>query len=173
MTPAAAATANSSGIVPGSPARIPAISPMLSSEIESKSDQTAEETRLASPETAHQSGSKTEGEDAETNQVTTGSKNSAAVDLLQLNALKDGFLWRPVKFVKNVDYPKVVPEGFYFKQDSGGFALKKQSTGKWYGHFTKKTVKELERKYAKKKPRTKTGGSTGIAPGGDRGGVNR
>ena len=173
MAPVAAATANSSGIVPGPPAHIPAISPTLRTENWSKSGQTEDERRPATPKIADQSGSKTESEGAETNQVTTGSKNLANVDLLQLNALKEGFLWRPVKFVKNVDYPKVVPEGFYFKQDSGGFALKKQSTGKWYGHFTKKAVKELERKYAKKKPRTKTGGSTGIAQGGDRGGVNR
>jgi hypothetical protein len=159
--------------VPGSSAHIPVVSPRQGTEIWNKSGQTGEEDRPATPETSDQSGSKTESEGAETNQVTTGSKNLANVDLLLLNALKEGFLWRPVKFVKNVDYPKVVPEGFYFKQDSGGFALKKQSTGKWYGHFTKKTVKELERKYGPKKPRTKTSGSTGIAQGGDRGGVNR
>jgi hypothetical protein len=168
------ATANSSGIVPGSSAHIPVVSPRQGTEIGSKSGQPGEETRPATPETSDQSRSRTESEGAETNQVTTGSKNPATVDLLQLNSLKEGFfLWRPVKFIKNADYPKVVPEGFYFKQDSGGFALKKQATGKWYGHFTKKTVKELERKYAKKKPRTKNGGSTGIAQGGDRGGVNR
>jgi hypothetical protein len=132
-----------------------------------------EESRPATPDIDDQSGSRTGSDGAEINQGTTGSKNPATIDLIQLNALKEGFLWRPVKFVKNVDYPKVVPEGFYFKQDSGGFALKKQSTGKWYGHFTKKTVKALERKYGQKKPRTKTGGSTGIAQGGDRGGVNR
>jgi hypothetical protein len=34
---------------------------------------------------------------------------------------------------------------------------------KWDGHFTKKSVKELERKYGKKKRRSKNGGSTGIA----------
>jgi hypothetical protein len=167
------ATANSSGIVPGSSAHIPVVSPRQGTEIGSKSGQKGEAPSAVTPETYDQSGSGTESESAETNQVTTGSKNLATIDLLQLNALKEGFLWRPVKFVKNVDYPKVVPEGFYFKQDSGGFALKKQATGKWYGHFTKKTVKELERKYGQKKPRTKTGGSTGIAPGGDRGGVNR
>jgi hypothetical protein len=167
------ATANSSGIVPGSSAHIPVVSPSQGTEIGSKSGQKGEAPRVATPETSDQSWSRTGSEGAETNQVTTGSKNLATIDLLQLNSLKEGFLWRPVKFVKNVDYPKVVPEGFYFKQDSGGFALKKQSTGKWYGHFTKKTVKELERKYGQKKPRTKTGGSAGIAQGGDRGGVNR
>jgi hypothetical protein len=173
MAPAAAATANSSGIVPGSPAQIRVVSPTLRTETGSKSGRTEEETRPATPETSDQSGSWTESEGAETDQVTTGSKNLATIDLLELSSLKESFLWRPVKFVKNEAYPKVVPEGFYFKQDSGGFALKKQSTGKWYGHFTKKTVKELERKYAQKKPRTKTGGSTGLAPGGDRGSVNR
>jgi hypothetical protein len=167
------ATANSSGIVPGSSAHIPVVSPRRGTEIGSKSGQTGEESRPATPETSDQGGSRTDSEDAETNQVTTGSKNLATIDLLELSSLKESFLWRPVKFVKNEAYPKVVPEGFYFKQDSGGFALKNQSTGKWYGHFTKKTVKELERKYAKKKPRTKNGGSTGIAGTGDRGGSDR
>lgn len=167
------ATAHSE-IVPGSPAHIPGVSPTLRAESRSKSGQTADETRPATPATSYQIiGSKAESKDAGTNPVTTGSKNLATLDLLELNALKETFLWRPVKFIKNVAYPKVVPEGFYFKQDSGGFALKKQATGKWYGHFTKKTVQELERKYAKKKPRTKNGGSTGIAQGGDRSGVNR
>jgi hypothetical protein len=118
-------------------------------------------------------GSKPESENAEIDEVTTGSKNSANIDLLQLNPVNENFLWRPVKFIKNAAYPKVVPDGFYFKQDSGGFALKKQDSGKWYGHFTKKTVRELEKKYATKKPRTKNVGSAGAISKGDRGSADR
>jgi hypothetical protein len=93
--------------------------------------------------------------------------------LLELNALKETLLWRPLKFNRNPDYPKVVPNGFYFKQDSGGFALKRQDTGRWYGHFTRKTVKELEKTYGKKKTRTRSGGSQGVAQGGSRRSADR
>jgi len=167
------ATANSIGIVPGSPAHIPAVSPTLGTEFGSKSGQPGQETGFATPKTSDHGESKPESEYAEITGVTTGSKNAANIDLLQLNPLKENFLWRPVKFIKNVDYPKVVPDGFYFKQDSGGFALKKQESGKWYGHFTKPTVKELEKKYGQKKPRTKNVGSTRIISKGDRGDSDR
>lgn len=162
------APANSSGIVPGSPAQIQAVSPTLRTGIGSKSGQTGEETSPATPEVSDRTESKAESEYAGTNPpVTTGSNKLANLDLLELNALEESFLWRPLKFRRNPHYPAVVPDGFYFKEDSGGFALKKQDTGKWYGHFTKRTVKELERKYARKKPkkkqRTGTSGSEGIA----------
>jgi hypothetical protein len=157
MAPVAVATANSYGIVPGPPAHIPAISPTLRTESWSKSGQPADETRPVTPATSKIIGSKAESEYAGTTPVTTGSTNLTTLDLLDLNSLEETLLWRPLKFRRNPDYPTVVPDGFYFKEDSGGFALKKQDTGKWYGHFTKKTVKELERKYARKTPKKKSG----------------
>jgi hypothetical protein len=160
--------------VPGPPAHIPIVSPKQGTEIGSKPSQTGEETRPATPETSdHSVGSKTGSQDVERDAVTTGSKNPANIDLLDLNALKEILFWRPVKFNRNLDYPKVVPDGFYFKQDSGGFALKKQDTGRWYGHFTRRTVKELEKTYGKKNPRTRRGGSQGTAQGGSRRGADR
>ncbi|MGH9849029.1 MAG: hypothetical protein ACREBD_04150 [Blastocatellia bacterium] len=168
------ATANSSRIVPGSPAQFQIVSPMLRPDVGSNSGQTADKTGLATPKTSDRIiESKTESEVAEMIAATTGSKNPANLDLLDLNSLKEKLFWRPVKFTKNRDYPKVVPNGFYFKQDSGGFALKRQESGKWYGHFTRKTVKELEGKYAKKKPRTRTSGSQGTAQRINRGGSYR
>jgi hypothetical protein len=167
------ATASSAGIVPGSPAHIPVASPTLETESRSKSVQTEDETRPATPATSDRIGSKAESEYAGTNAVTTGSKNLSTIDLLELNALKETLLWRPLKFNRNPDYPKVAPDGFYFKQDSGGFALKRQDTGKWYGHFTRKTVKELEKTYGKKKPRARSDGSQRTAQGVNRSGANR
>jgi len=83
----------------------------------------------------------------------TGSTAPTSVDLFTLTTLKKTRLWRPVKFTRNPDYPKVILEGCDFKQDSGGFALRQKQPSKYLGHYRRDTIAELEKKYGAKKPR--------------------
>jgi hypothetical protein len=74
-------------------------------------------------------------------------------DVFGLSSLKQTGVWRPIKFERNPDYPKVILDGCRFKRDSGGFALRRQDTGKYLGYYRRETVAELERRYGKKKAR--------------------
>jgi hypothetical protein len=85
--------------------------------------------------------------------VGTGTTMPASEDLFGLSSLKEMRVWRPVKFVRNRDYPKVIMDGCKFKQDSGGFALFQRTPSKYLGHYRKEAITELERKYGKKKSR--------------------
>src|SRR5215831_2836362 len=62
--------------------------------------------------------------------VGTGSTVPTTVDLFGLGSVKQGLVWRPVKFTRNPDYPKVVAEGCHFKRDSAGFALRRKTSFK-------------------------------------------
>lgn len=83
----------------------------------------------------------------------TGTTDATSVDLFELGSLKEIRVWRPVKFTRNPDYPKVILDGCKFKQDSGGFALFQRSPAKYLGHYRRKTITELEKQYGSKKPR--------------------
>ena len=83
----------------------------------------------------------------------TGSTIPASVDLFELNSLNENRIWRPVKFTRNPDYPKVILDGCDFKQDSGGFALRQKQPSKYLGHYRRDTIAELEKRYGAKKPR--------------------
>ena len=83
----------------------------------------------------------------------TGTTAPASVDLFGLGSLKEIRVWRPVKFTRNPDYPKVILDGCKFKQDSGGFALFQRKPAKYLGHYRRDTITELEKKHGAKKPR--------------------
>ena len=83
----------------------------------------------------------------------TGTTIPASVDLFGLGSVKKNRFWRPVKFTRNPDYPKVILDGCKFKQDSGGFALFQRHPAKYLGHYRRDTITELEKEYGAKKPR--------------------
>lgn len=88
-----------------------------------------------------------------TEPIGTGTTDAVNIDLFGLGALKKKRVWRPVKFTRNQDYPKVILDGCKFKQDSGGFALFQRSPAKYLGHYRRDTIKELEKKHGAKKSR--------------------
>ncbi len=59
-------------------------------------------------------------------------------------------VWRPKKFVRDDSYPKVTASGFYFRKDSGGFALIRRSDRKCVGFYTKLSIQELEKQHGSK-----------------------
>jgi hypothetical protein len=83
----------------------------------------------------------------------TGNTILATIDLFELSSLKQTLVWRPVKFVRNRDYPKVTAEGCGFKRDSGGFALRRKQPFKYLGYYRRDVITKLEKEYAAKKPR--------------------
>ena len=82
-----------------------------------------------------------------------GSTIPTTVDLLGLSSVKQGLSWRPVKFVRNPAYPKVVAEGCHFKRDSAGFALRRKDPFKHLGYYRQEVINKLEREYGSKKTR--------------------
>jgi hypothetical protein len=93
------------------------------------------------------------GSTGTTRRVGTGTTDATSVDLFGLGGLKGNRVWRPVKFTRNQDYPKVILDGCKFKQDSGGFALFQRTPAKYLGHYRRDTITELEKKHGAKKPR--------------------
>jgi hypothetical protein len=83
----------------------------------------------------------------------TGTTIPTSDDLFDLSSLKQTRIWRPIKFERNPDYPKVILDGCKFKQDSGGFALFQREPSKYLGHYRRGAIAELEKKYGKKKSR--------------------
>jgi len=65
--------------------------------------------------------------------------------------------WRPKLVIKNPDYPKVTLPGTFFIAHAGGFQLIERATNRPLGHYTKATIKDLERKYGKAKRTKKSG----------------
>src|SRR5262245_35565221 len=85
--------------------------------------------------------------------VGTGTTTATSIDLFGLSSVKESRVWRPVKFERNPDYPKVILDGCKFKQDSGGFALFQRDPAKYLGHYRRETIIQLEKQYGAKKPR--------------------
>lgn len=70
-----------------------------------------------------------------------------------IGEISRGIVWHPKLFVRNPRYPKVTAKGCHFKESSGGFVLVHAKTNKYLGHYTKADIAELEKKYARRKPR--------------------
>jgi len=85
--------------------------------------------------------------------VAPGTTIPATIDLFDLGSLKRSLVWRPVKFTRNRDYPKVVAEGCHFKRDSAGFALRRKKPFKYLGYYRREVIRNLEKEYGSKKPR--------------------
>jgi hypothetical protein len=64
-----------------------------------------------------------------------------------------GLKWRPVKFVRNKEYPRVIANGCYWVRSGSGFQLMHQESSKYLGYYTSAEVKALEKQYGHKKPR--------------------
>lgn len=106
------------------------------------------------------------------------SQSALDIDLDDIFGMASEVIWRPKKFIKNPDYPKVAADGFYFERRAGGFALREQSSGRYVSFYTyegsdgRDGINELEKRYAKHKtaPRrqrkTKSQDSRGRSPGG-------
>jgi hypothetical protein len=69
-----------------------------------------------------------------------------------IEEIAKGLAWRPVKFTRNKDYPKVVAQGCSWKQDGGGFSLHHLESNKYLGYYTKSEITALEKRYARKRP---------------------
>src|SRR5262249_31590890 len=85
--------------------------------------------------------------------VDPGNTIPASIDLFELSSLKQNLSWRPVFFTRKPHYPKVVPDGCAFKQDSGGFALRRKRPFKYLGYYRRDVITKLEKEYGSKKPR--------------------
>jgi hypothetical protein len=64
-------------------------------------------------------------------------------------------VWRPRKFVRDDSYPSVTAAGFYFRKDSGGFALIRRTDRKCVGFYTKLSIQELEQQHGNKNSKSK------------------
>jgi hypothetical protein len=58
-----------------------------------------------------------------------------------------------VKFTRNRDYPRVVLSGAEWQRNSGGFILRVKSPYGYLGYYSREGIKELEKRYGKKKKR--------------------
>ncbi|MFN8002505.1 MAG: hypothetical protein U0X75_15970 [Acidobacteriota bacterium] len=64
-------------------------------------------------------------------------------------------VWRPRKFTRKADYPGVSATGFFFRRDSGGFALIRRAGGKYVAFYTKAAIQELEQQHGNQSSKTK------------------
>jgi hypothetical protein len=64
-------------------------------------------------------------------------------------------VWRPRKFIRDDSYPSVAATGFYFRKDSGGFALIRRDGRKYVSFYTKEAIRELEEQHGNKDRKTK------------------
>jgi hypothetical protein len=91
--------------------------------------------------------------DAQNEPVTTSGTIPTSIDFFELNSLKENRVWRPVKFSRNKDYPKVVLDDAEWQRNTGGFALRIKQPYAYLGYYRREGITELEREYGTKKPR--------------------
>ena len=63
-------------------------------------------------------------------------------------------------YSKNPHYPKVTAKGRFFVEHSDGYQLIHRKTNKYLSHYTKEDIKELEKKYGRRRPRKRRGSSS-------------